>query len=153
MNYWDSSAVIPLCFNGDAFAEHVRVIAEHDDSMVTWWGTMIECCSTFARLRRNGIITSEEEQQCRNRLNLLSGAWSEVEPSEKLRQLSRQLLLRQDLRAADTFQLAAAITWADGDLEDRGFVTLDRKLRTAAQSEGFTIIPGQRDYEEMTAGA
>lgn len=153
MNYWDSSAIIPLCFDNDAFTERTRAIAELDDSMVTWWGTQVECCSAFARLRRNAIITPEEEQQCRNRLNQLSMAWSEVEPSEKLRQLSRQLLLRQDIRAADTFQLASAIIWAEGDFEERGFVTLDRKLRTAAQSEGFNILPCQHDYDKMTGGA
>lgn len=153
MNFWDSSAIIPLCFDGDAFTERMRTIADHDDGMVTWWGTQVECCSAFARLRRNGVITSEEEQQSRNRLTQLSMAWSEVEPSEKLRQLSRQLLLRQDIRAADTFQLAGAIIWAEGDFEGRGFVTLDRKLRSAAQSEGFNIIPCQHDYDEMTGGA
>lgn len=151
MNYWDSCALIPLCFDGDAFAEHARTIAKNDGNIVTWWGTPVECCSAFARLRRDNIISSEEEQQCRSLLNLLSDGWSEVEPNEKVRQVSRQLLLRQDLRAADALQLAAAITWADGDLEGRGFVTLDKKLRAAASSEGFTVIPCQHDFENIIA--
>jgi predicted nucleic acid-binding protein len=150
-NYWDSCAVIPLCFDDDAFAEHARAIAKNNAKIVTWWGTPVECCSAFARLRRGNIITPDEEQQCRGRLNQLSSLWDEVEPSEKLRQLARQLLLRQDLSGADALQLAAAIIWADGDLEVRGFVGFDKKLRIASQSEGFIVMPCQSDFEKLIA--
>jgi predicted nucleic acid-binding protein len=51
--------------------------------------------------------------------------------------------LRQPLRAADAFQLAAAIIWADGEPEGRNFVSYDKRLRDAARSEGFTVIPVQ----------
>jgi predicted nucleic acid-binding protein len=149
VNYWDSCAIIPLCFEQDAFADHARAVAGNDDKIVTWWGTSVECCSAFARLRRGGEITPEGEQQCGIRLNLLSERWDEVEPSDHLRQLARKLLLRQKLRAADALQLAAALMWASGDSTGIGFVTFDKNLRIAAQSEGFTVIPCQHDFEMM----
>lgn len=143
MSYWDSCAIIPLCIDDDIFSECTRSIAINDDGIVTWWGTPIECCSAFARLRRENRITAEEEQQSRSRLNRLIDTWSEVEPSNKIKTVACQLLLRQPLRAADAFQLAAAIVWADGEPEGRRFVSYDKRLREAAQSEGFTVIPVQ----------
>ncbi len=150
MNYWDSCAILPICVNDDAFSGLAKSIAAEDDGIVTWWGTPVECCSAFARLRRQGIFTYDDEQQSRTRLSIISGVWNEVEPSEAVRALARQLLLRQPLRAADSLQLAAAIVWADGDIEGRGFVSLDKRLRDAAQAEGFTVIPNMIDFLNAT---
>jgi hypothetical protein len=44
---------------------------------------------------------------------------------------------RFDLRAADCFQLAAALEWCEGIPEDRLFLTADQKLRAAARLSGF----------------
>ncbi len=151
MRYWDSCAIVPLCTTLDIFAEQTKTIALEDDIIVTWWGSQVECCSTFARLRRAGRQTPEEESMCRARLGRLAGAWNEVEPSERLRTLAKQLLLRQNLRAADAFQLAAAIIWAQGEPEGSGFVTYDKNLRLAAQSEGFTIYPAHSEFEQLIA--
>lgn len=149
MRYWDSCAIVPLCLHDDAFSENMSGLMSNDDSMATWWSSQVECCSAFARVRREGIISSEEEQQSRARLTALASAWTEVEPSEKVKALAKQLLLRQSLRAADSLQLAAAIVWANGEPDNRTFVTLDKRLREAARSEGFSVLPSQQDFETM----
>jgi predicted nucleic acid-binding protein len=151
VRYWDSCAIIPLCVDDDAFTQYARGLAESDDSIATWWGTPVECCSAFARLRREGVFTAEEEQYSCQRLNQLTEVWGEVLPSEKLRSLARKLLLRQAIRSADALQLAAAIIWAGSDTEGREFVSLDRRLREAAQSEGFVVVPNLRDFNNLTA--
>ena len=149
MRYWDSCAIVPLCLHDDAFSENMSGLVSNDDSMATWWGSQVECCSAFARVRREGIISSDEEQQSRARLTVLASAWTEVEPSEKVKALAKQLLLRQSLRAADSLQLAAAIVWANGEPDNRAFVTLDKRLREAAKSEGFSVLPYQQVFEAM----
>jgi hypothetical protein len=66
----------------------VREIAEKDGSMATWWGTEVECHSAFARVRREGVVTADEEDALREMLDILSETWTENEPSEEIRRLS-----------------------------------------------------------------
>ena len=48
-----------------------------------------------------------------------------------------QLVDRYDLRAADSFQLAAALEWCDYTPQGRIFLAADQKLRDAALLSGF----------------
>jgi predicted nucleic acid-binding protein len=45
------------------------------------------------------------------------------------------------LRAADALQLAAALIWCEEQPHAETFVSLDDRLREAAQKEGFSIEP------------
>jgi predicted nucleic acid-binding protein len=45
------------------------------------------------------------------------------------------------LRAADAFQLAAALLWSRGKTTGREFVSFDDRLREAAVREGFDMLP------------
>jgi len=54
-----------------------------------------------------------------------------------LRAKSAQLVERYDLRAADAFQLAAALEWCAGAAQGRVFLTADQRLREAARFSGF----------------
>ena len=45
------------------------------------------------------------------------------------------------LRAADAFQLAAALLWSRGETHDHEFLSFDEHLRDAAAREGFAILP------------
>jgi predicted nucleic acid-binding protein len=142
MKFWDSSAIIPLCID-EEHSETVRAIAREDSELVAWWGSPVECCSSFARLRREGIITSEEEQILRALLARLTEYWSEISASEEVRATARRLLLRHPLRAADSLQLAAALVWVRNQPDDSVFVCLDNRLREAARAEGFTVYPAR----------
>ena len=48
-----------------------------------------------------------------------------------------QLVDRYDLRAADSFQLAAALEWCEYAPEGRVFLTTDHRLKEAALLSGF----------------
>ena len=67
----------------------------------------------------------------------LADSWSVIQPSDGLRAKSTQLVDRYDLRAADSFQLAAALEWCEDDPQGRVFLTADGRLREAARSSGF----------------
>jgi len=67
----------------------------------------------------------------------LADSWSVIQPSDSLRAKSAQLVDRFDLRAADSFQLAAALEWCEDAPQGRVFLTADQKLREAALLSGF----------------
>ena len=70
----------------------------------------------------------------------MARVWSEAQPSRRLRELSESLLSAHPLRAADALQLAAAMRSREL-IGVNEFVALDHRLRDAAASEGFTVLP------------
>lgn len=144
MKFWDASAVIPL-FLEEPETPRMLEIARTDGGMVAWWGTVVECRSAVARLRREAILTTSQEDQAIRLLGVLAEAWTEVRPGEAMRNIAGRLLLSHPLRAADALQLAAALTWAGKQPRGHTFVSLDRKLRDTARKEGFLIIPPWSD--------
>jgi hypothetical protein len=93
------------------------------------------------RRRREGVLNTDAELKARAILSALSIEWSEVQPSELVRQRAERLLSIHPLRSADAFQLAAALIWAQENPQGHEIVCLDQNLREAAHKEGFTVIP------------
>lgn len=140
MRFWDSSAIIPLCLK-EQMSEQVRRLIKADEDIVVWWATKIECLSALARRRREGVLSSDAEMKARTILSTLTAEWSEVQPSELIRQRAERLLSIHPLRSADSFQLAAALIWAQESPQGFEMVCLDQNLREAAHKEGFAILP------------
>jgi len=140
MMFWDASAVIPLCLK-EPLSPLAKRIAEGDGSIVAWWATPIECFSAFARLRREGILTTDGEQRARRILSRLATEWTEVQAGNKLREGAARALLLHPLRASDSLQLSAALVWTNGRPSGHPFVCLDSRLREAALREGFAVLP------------
>jgi predicted nucleic acid-binding protein len=95
------------------------------------------------RQGRDGGLSAQSERQARHLLGLLAGTWSEVQPSDLLRAAADRLLAAHPLRAADAFQLAAALQWCQRRTTDKELVTFDIRMREAGRKEGFTILPGK----------
>lgn len=95
------------------------------------------------RQRREGSLSAQSERQARHLLGLLTGSWSEIQPSDLLRAAAERLLAAYPLRAADAFQLAAALQWCQRRTSDMELVSFDIRMRDVAQREGFTILPGK----------
>ena len=142
MKFRDTSAIVPLCVVEPA-SPAVKSILSTDPSIVVWWATRSECVSALMRQRREGGLSLQGERQARRLLRLLAGAWSEVRPSELLRSTAERLLAAHPLRAADAFQLAAALQWCQRRTADGELVTFDLRRREAAREEGFTILPSK----------
>ena len=149
MRFWDTCAIVPLLVQ-EARSEVMKSIRQEDEELVVWWGTPVETSSVFARLRREEKLTQSEEQQLRNRISALAEYWTEIIPSDAVRNLAHRLLLRHPLRAADSFQLAAALVWAGDRPEDNVVVCLDGRLRDAARAEGFTVLPTEEDFRSLS---
>jgi len=140
VKFWDASAIIPLCVK-ESPSPRVRKIVEEDAAVVVWWTTPVECASAFARRRRDNILTRAQEDQARQTVLRLAAEWTEVQPSQQVREAAGRLLLLHPLRAADALQLGGALVWTDGRGTGHEFVCLDDRLREAAQREGFQVLP------------
>jgi len=136
VRFWDSSALVPLCLT-QPMTEGARSFYDEDPEIVAWWGSPVDCASGFARLRRDGILRTEDEEAARSILALLQDAWYEVQPGDGLRQQALRLLRLHALRAADSLQLAAGLEWA-GVPPSGEFSAFDERLKAAARLEGFT---------------
>jgi hypothetical protein len=140
VKFWDTSAIVPLLVIEPSTGS-AKSILTGDSSIVVWWGTRTECVSALNRQVRDGILRKEDERQAHHVLHQLARACSEVQPSELLRVTAERLLAVHVLRAADAFQLAAALHWCQQKPLGRDLVSFDARLRDAAYKEGFTILP------------
>jgi predicted nucleic acid-binding protein len=125
----------------EAQTDAMRALHRADPAVVVWWATRVECVSAITRLVREGRLESVAEGRARAELDLLLGPAEEVLPIGDVRQRAERCLAVHPLRAADALQLGAALIWARERPAGIAFVSLDARLRTAAQREGFTILP------------
>ena len=140
MKFWDSSALVPLLIR-ESSTDIVLQISNEDPEMAIWWGTETECLSALARREREKQLSRHEVTIAeRDLTNILEGAL-EIIPGPEVRRHARRLLMTHPLRAADAFQLAAAVVLAGDRPSQVTIVTFDQNLALCAQREGFTIMP------------
>ena len=144
MRYWDASGIVSLCAR-DGHYEIAGPLINDDGEIVTWWGTLTEGFSAFARLKRSGEMSGGKELSSGMRLRELAGNWIEIQPSDALRELANKALWRHELKAMDAFQLAAALVWGNGRGDGLEFVTFDQRLARAAAWEGFKVLPAYQE--------
>jgi predicted nucleic acid-binding protein len=140
MKFWDASALLPLCLH-ERETSALKKLAQTDQSIVVWWASPVECLSALARLRRENALSLNEEGQAEAILRSLMTSWTEIEPSEAVREQAVRVLRLHLLRAADSLQLAAALVWCQGAPIHHECVCLDQRLRDAARREGFVVLP------------
>jgi predicted nucleic acid-binding protein len=116
--------------------------------IAVWWGTWIECAVAISRIRREGSLDEEGQEEARSVLDLIAETWTEIPPTDDIPLLAALVSKQHPLKAADALQLAAALRWCEGDTSGTGFVCLDGRLRRAASWEGFCVLP--MPYEEGT---
>lgn len=140
MNFWDSSALIPLVTEQQFSKRAESLYSEDKQGVYVWWGTMTECISALSRLERSSDLTSSEVENALTGLRKLSKSWNIILPSDQVRDKANRLLRVHPLRAADSFQLASAII-ASEDLSSKIlFITFDERLAVAARKEGFEVV-------------
>lgn len=140
MQFWDSSAIVPLCVRETLTPSVRRLIVEDPDAAV-WWGTAVEIAAALARRRREGKLPPSTHATALGRLQKMAAGWITVAATSPVRDRALRLVAVHPLRAADALQLAAALIWAEETPAGRQLVTLDERLREAARREGFTVRP------------
>jgi predicted nucleic acid-binding protein len=137
--FWDTSGIVPLCclqLQPDRARQTTRIHSRQ----VVWWATPVEAISAFNRLVREGYATTKESRHALDRLEYLRQRWNEIQPTEDVRHTAERLLGVHKLRAADAFQLAAALVWCGNHPRGRFFICADGNLSNAADAEGFTVV-------------
>jgi len=139
VRFWDASAVVPLVAWEKETANCRKLLAE-DTEILVWFLTPVEVVSALARRRRENSLGAAEFRKSKEQLAQLERRWSEVILAEKVRERARGLLEIHPLRAADSLQLAAALIACEENPQSLFFVTLDRRLKDAAEKEGFGVL-------------
>ncbi len=140
MRFWDSSALVPTLVS-EPTSEAMRSLMADDPAVTAWWTTDVECVSAIARRERDGDLEADAAADAHAALLVLSRTWTEIPPSERVRDAARRIVRVHDLRASDSLQLAAARIASDEQPESLPFVTLDKRLALAASREGFRVLP------------
>jgi predicted nucleic acid-binding protein len=91
-------------------------------------------------LHREKDITDSGKAGAVQRLQLLSRSWREILPNDNLRDVAMEALSKYSLRAADSFQIAAALIWCERQSSRRSFICADQRLAKAAEAAGFSLI-------------
>lgn len=136
--FWDTSALVPLCVH-EARTAHAQSLHKQYE-LVVWWGTPVEIASALARLLRMKMLNPRELTQARNTASVFAQAWTVVAPTDAVRAKAQRIVEQYDLRAADTFQLAAALEWCGDMPQGRKFLTADDRLFQAALLCGFDAL-------------
>ncbi len=139
MKFWDASAIVPLLI-AEASTRRLQALAAGDPDLLVWWGSPVECVSALARLERDGALDPQAALLAFDRLKQLAAGWHEVDPSDIVREVAVRFLRVHPLRAANALQLAAAFIAAEQRPASLEVITLDERLASAAQKEGFSVI-------------
>jgi predicted nucleic acid-binding protein len=135
--FWDASALVPLVIEEAASRDARSRLKKYQP--VVWWGTLIEVHSAICRLHRQKEITDNQKQGSLARVQLLREAWSEILPTDEVRELASQLLDSHSLKASDGLQLAASLVWCKKKPASRDFICGDLRLSRAARAVGFSV--------------
>ena len=141
--FWDSSALVPLLLP-EARSNEMTTMMRSGPTPVFWWGTSIECKSAIYRRHRENPLPRALLGTALQRLELFLDHSDTVAATEDVRRRAGRLLAVHPLRAADALQLAAALVFCEDDPIGESFVCLDDRLRDAALSEGFQLLPNER---------
>lgn len=139
MRFWDSSAIVQLYLE-QGLQKFTRRLYVEDEDVVIWWATPVECVSAFIRYHREGGLSEDVVSRVLRRFSAHSRRWDQILPVPVLREEAERLLRRHVLRAADALQLAAAWLAADQKPDSLEFVSLDQRLRIAAEKEGYRVL-------------
>ena len=140
MRFWDTSAIVPLLLD-EPGSPRTRALADDGTELAVWWATLVECVAAMARRERRSELDVDQAALARTTLRALEERWTEVPPSDRIRKVAQRMVSLHEIRTADAFQLAAALSASDDDPQTVALVTLDERLAVAARREGFSVLP------------
>ena len=143
MNFWDSSALVPLLVEQELTSKVIR-FHKNNSKVVAWWGSSLECTTALSRLEREGKIGEPIVYRSLKLLDELRSSWIEIKPVEEILQIAKRLVRTHSLRSADSLQLAAAIVASQKKSPFLPMFCLDDRLCSAARREGFAVVDGSQ---------
>jgi hypothetical protein len=74
MNFWDSSALLPLLVE-EAASKAILALYRKQPEIVAAWGATVECVSALSRLDREGRVPPQAVTKATRQLQELQAAW------------------------------------------------------------------------------
>jgi predicted nucleic acid-binding protein len=144
MQFWDSSALLPLVVRQRPFSDRCRRAFGGEASRAIAFLARVECRSAIERLAREGILDTRARRRSLTKIDKLVAAFDIVTFSAEVEARALALLGRHPLRALGALQLGCAQGLAPRRATDTlpEFVCCDRKLAEAAAAEGFSLVIG-----------
>jgi len=139
VNFWDSSAIVPLILD-EPKSSHAKELYARDPHMIVWTLSPLEVLSAILRRYRNNELDTQSSNLAHDRLSMLFEHVNVVRAIEQVKRRAERVLNLHPLRAADALQLAAALVSTYDDPQKRLFITFDDRLSLAAQKEGFQVF-------------
>ena len=137
--FFDTSAIIPLYCN-QVMSVESRKIRRQFKMPVIWWGTRVAVNSGLDRLLRDAILTRSQLQIALQKWEKLHSQAHIIKPEDNILEIASTLPSVYNLRALDSFQLAAALVWCKEKPKNRSFVCADNRLGEAADATGFDVV-------------
>jgi uncharacterized protein len=141
MNFWDSSAIVPLIV-AEENSDYCLGVLSGDPEMLIWCLSRVEVVSALCRRVRETGLSENEFRRAKEQLNTVLDSAYEVTAVEKVRSRALRLLDVHPLRATDACQLAAVLVGTREDPERLPILCFDQRLANAAIKEGFIVNPG-----------
>jgi len=144
MQFWDSSALLPLVVRQPPFSDPCRRAFRQNVSRAIAFLARVECRSAIERLVREGTLNAAARRRSLTNIDKLVAAFDLVAFSPEVEAHALTLLGRHALRSLDALQLGCARGLAShGDTDALPeFVCCDRRLANAAVAEGFALVIG-----------
>jgi uncharacterized protein len=136
--FLDTSALVKL-YIAEPGTERMREAAAHGDPMAVSDLAFAETHATFARRRREELLTSSELEKVRRSLASDWEKLTQMPLGAAVLKLVPGLCERHPIRGADAVHLASALLLHEEGLEVT-FACSDRRLLDAAAAEGLVIF-------------
>jgi predicted nucleic acid-binding protein len=142
MQFWDSSALLPLVVRQPPFTNRCRRVFRRAEPRAVAFLARVECRSAVERLAREGALNAAARRRSLTRIDKLLAAFDIVGFSADVETHAVGLLGRSPLRSLDALQLGCALSLCPrNDSNHRGdLVCCDRRLTDAAVAEGFALV-------------
>ena len=137
--YAESSAVLSWLF-GEARGSAVRRQLRRADMILASDLTLVECERIIIRARTLEEITEKRAQFCRSRLISASVQWHILRVGGDVIERARLPFPGEPIRTLDAMHLASAMVSRTA-VPDIALLSLDARIRSAAQQLGFNVVP------------
>jgi len=138
--YADTSTLVKL-FVIEESSEATRATLLRAQLLGTGLLTRAEIGSAFSRALRGGLLSPQEADAVREKLDVVWPTWIHVTVDEPLVALAEELAWAYGLRGYDTVHLACAKVWQEQMGQPITLATFDRELWEAAKAAGLEVWP------------
>ena len=143
--YAESSAVLSWLL-GEKHRTAVQRLLRTAEIVFTSDLTLVECERVLIRAVSLKEMTESRAESCRNRFITATARWHVLRLSAEVIDRARRPFPGEPIRTLDALHLASAIV-GQCALPGLSVLSLDKRIRSAAQQLGFNILPKAKKTE------